>query len=216
VRHVTGVPIKFFGTGESLEGLEVFHPDRLVGRILGMGDVLSLIEKVEQEVDAEKALEAQKKMMAQTFNYEDFLEQLEQVKRLGPIDQLVRLIPGMQRQLGPALDMLKGDELGRVACIIHSMTYEERRNPDLVRNSGSRKRRIANGAGVHIAQVNALVKQFHNARKMMQQLGQMQRRYEKKGIGLGGLSANDLAGFGPEDLAKLSPEDITKLQRRLK
>ncbi|MCG3151448.1 MAG: Signal recognition particle protein [bacterium] len=216
IRAVTGVPIKYFGTGEALDGLDVFHPDRLVGRILGMGDVLSLIERVEREIDEESAKTVQKKILSSTFNYEDFLEQLQQIKKLGPIDQLIRLLPGMSRALGPALSALKGDELGRVECIIHSMTREERRNPDLLRNSGSRKRRVAAGAGVTIGEVNMLIKQFHNSRTMMKEMAGMQRRFEKAGLGLGGLNMKDLAGGLPEDLSQLSPQDIAKLQKRLR
>ncbi|HYE78577.1 MAG TPA: signal recognition particle protein, partial [bacterium] len=208
VRAVTGVPIKYFGTAEHLEGLEVFHPDRLVGRILGMGDVLSLIEKVEREVDEQQAKEMHKKIMSQTFNYEDFLDQLKQIKKLGSIDQIIRLLPGMQRAMGDALSNIRGDELTRVECIIQSMTLKERRDPDLLRNSGSRKRRVAAGAGVTIGEVNALIKQFHQSRTMMKQLTSMQRRFEKKGFGIGGLNMKDmdLAGLTPDDLAKMAPE----------
>lgn len=216
IRAVTGVPLKFFGTGEDLAGLEVFHPDRLVGRILGMGDVLSLIEKVEQEIDEESARKVQKKILSQTFNYEDFLEQMRQIKKLGPLDQLVRLLPGMSRMLGPALDAVKGDALIGVESIICSMTLEERRNPDLLRNSGSRKRRVAAGAGVTIGEVNMLIKQFHNSRNMMKELAGMQRRMEKKGLGLGGINLKDLEGGLPADLGDLSPQDIAKLQKRLR
>jgi signal recognition particle subunit SRP54 len=163
VREVTGVPIKFLGTGESIDGLDVFHPDRLASRILGMGDVLSLIEKAEENYDQEEAERAAKKMMNATFDLEDFLEQFQQIKTMGPLQQLVGMLPGA----GAALGDIQVDEkqLDRVEAIIRSMTPQERRNPKMI--TGSRKRRIAVGSGTRPQDVNGVLKQFSQAQKMM-------------------------------------------------
>jgi signal recognition particle subunit SRP54 len=163
VREVTGVPIKFIGTGETIDGLDVFHPDRLASRILGMGDVLSLIEKAESNYDQEEAELAAKKMLDATFDLEDFLEQFQQIKRMGPLQQLVGMLPGA----GSALGDIQVDEkqLGRVEAIIRSMTPQERRNPKMI--TGSRKRRIAAGSGTRPQDVNGVLKQFSQAQKMM-------------------------------------------------
>ncbi len=163
VREVTGVPIKFVGTGESIDGLDVFHPDRMASRILGMGDVLTLIEKAEANYDEEEAELTAKKMLDATFDLEDFLEQFQQIKRMGPLQQLVGMLPGA----GSALGDIQVDEkqLGRVEAIIRSVTPEERRNPKMI--TGSRKRRIAAGSGTRPQDVNGVLKQFSQAQKMM-------------------------------------------------
>ncbi len=163
VREVTGVPVKFVGTGESIDGLDVFHPDRMASRILGMGDVLTLIEKAEANYDEEEAELAAKKMLDATFDLEDFLEQFQQIKRMGPLQQLVGMLPGA----GSALGDIQVDEkqLGRVEAIIRSMTPRERRNPKMI--TGSRKRRIAAGSGTRPQDVNGVLKQFSQAQKMM-------------------------------------------------
>jgi signal recognition particle subunit SRP54 len=162
-REVTGVPIKFVGTGESIDGLDVFYPDRMASRILGMGDVMSLIEKAEENYDEEEAQRAAKKMMDSTFDLEDFLLQFQQLKKMGPLQQLVGMLPGA----GSALKDVRVDEshLARVEAIIRSMTSEERRNPKMI--SGSRRRRIATGSGTRPQDVNGVLKQFAQAQKMM-------------------------------------------------
>jgi signal recognition particle subunit SRP54 len=180
VRSVTGVPIKFIGTGEGLKGLEVFHPDRMAGRIIGMGDVLSLIEQVESEIDMDQAKELEQKIRDQSFNFEDFLQQLRQIKKMGPIENLIKMIPGMQRQIGKQLDNLQGNELVKVEAIICSMTREERQNPEIL--NSSRKKRIADGSGTKISEVNAILKQFKEARKMMKRMGKLGRKFQQKGI----------------------------------
>jgi len=158
---VTGRPIKFVGVGEKLEDLEVFHPDRMAERILGMGDILSLIEEAEARVDAKKAEEFVKKIQKESFTLEDFREQIQQLRRMGPITKLLEKIPGMQR--------VEVDEkaLVRVEAIINSMTPEERRKPEIL--NGRRKRRIAVGSGTQVSDVNKLLKRFEEAKKMMRQ-----------------------------------------------
>ncbi len=162
-REVTGVPIKFVGTGESVDGLDVFYPDRMASRILGMGDVMSLIEKAEETYDRDEADRAAKKMLDASFDLEDFLEQFQQIKKMGPLQQLVGMLPGA----GSALRDVQVDEshLARVEAIIRSMTPGERRNPKTI--TGSRKRRIAAGSGTRPQDVNAILKQFSQAQKMM-------------------------------------------------
>jgi signal recognition particle subunit SRP54 len=162
-REVTGVPIKFVGTGETIDGIDVFYPDRMASRILGMGDVLTLIEKAEKNYDQTEAERAAKKMMTASFDLEDFLEQFQQIRKMGPLQQLVGMLPGA----GSALRDVQVDEshLARVEAIIRSMTPEERRNPKVI--SGSRKRRIATGSGTRPQDVNGVLKQFSQAQKMM-------------------------------------------------
>lgn len=159
---VTGRPIKFIGVGEKLEDLEVFHPDRMAERILGMGDILSLIEEAEARVDAKKAEEFVRKIQKESFTLEDFREQIQQLRRMGPITKLLEKIPGMQK--------VEVDEkaLIKVEAIINSMTPEERRHPEIL--NGKRKRRIALGSGTQVSDVNKLLKRFEEARKMMKQL----------------------------------------------
>jgi signal recognition particle subunit SRP54 len=162
-REVTGVPIKFVGTGETIGDLDAFYPDRMASRILGMGDVLSLIEKAEQTYDQDEAERAARKMLDASFDLEDFLEQFQQLRKMGPLQQLVGMLPGA----GSALRDVQVDErqLGRVEAIIRSMTPEERRNPRMI--NGSRKRRIAAGSGTRPQDVNGVLKQFAQAQKMM-------------------------------------------------
>ncbi|MEK6252090.1 MAG: signal recognition particle protein [Actinomycetota bacterium] len=168
VKAVTGKPILYASTGEKLEDFERFHPDRMAGRILGMGDVLSLIEKAEKEVDAEQAVDMQEKMRREQFTLEDFLQQMRQVRRMGPMGNLLGMLPGMGAMKGMKdVDVDEG-ELDRVEAIILSMTPEERRNPEMI--NGSRRKRIAAGAGVKVQHVNQLVKQFGNMRKLMKQM----------------------------------------------
>lgn len=164
-RSVTGVPIKFVGMGEKLEGLEVFHPDRMAQRILGMGDVLTLIEKAQQAVDAEEAVKLQKKMLSAKFDLEDFRQQLANVRKMGPLDQIMKLIPGAAKMGGMMPDEFDEREMDMVDAIINSMTNQERRDPDLL--NASRKRRIAAGSGTTVQDINVLLKQFRELSKMM-------------------------------------------------
>ena len=167
IRSVTGVPIKFLGTGERTNELEVFHPDRLASRILGMGDVLSLIERAEEVLDEEVAERGAKKLMEGNFNLEDFLEQLHQVKKLGPLNKIMEMIPGMGdlTKAIPQEDMER--QLKRTQAIISSMTTVERRNPKVL--NGSRKRRVARGSGTTVQEVNQLLSQFRQMQNMMKQ-----------------------------------------------
>ncbi len=162
-REVTGRPIKFVGVGEGLDDLEVFHPDRMASRILGMGDVLTLIEKAEAVYEGDLALQAAEKLQSASFDLDDFLEQFQQLRKMGPLQQLVTMLPGA----GRALRDVEIDEkdLGRVEAIIRSMTLAERRNPKMI--NGSRKRRIATGSGTRPQDVNSVLKRFSEAQKMM-------------------------------------------------
>jgi signal recognition particle subunit SRP54 len=168
VKAVTGKPILYASTGEKLEDFERFHPDRMAGRILGMGDVLSLIEKAEKEVDAEQALDMQEKLRREQFTLEDFLGQMRQVRRMGPMGNLLGMLPGMGGVKGLKDVEVDEGELDRVEAIILSMTPQERRTPEII--NGSRRKRIAVGAGVKVQHVNQLVKQFDGARKLMKQM----------------------------------------------
>jgi signal recognition particle subunit SRP54 len=168
VKAVTGKPILYASTGEKLEDFERFHPDRMAGRILGMGDVLSLIEKAEKEVDAEQAMDLQEKLRREQFTLEDFLGQMRQVRKMGPMGNLIGMLPGMGAMKGLKNADVDEGELDRVEAIILSMTPEERRNPGLI--NGSRRKRIAAGAGVKVQHVNQLVKQFDQVRKLMKQM----------------------------------------------
>src|SRR5512135_163016 len=168
IRSVTGVPIKFLGIGEKTDGLEVFHPDRLATRILGMGDMLTLIEKAEANFDQAQAAKSAEKLLSARFDMEDFLQQLQQVKKLGPISGLLDMIPGMggvKQQIDP---QEAEHSMKRIEAIIHSMTLKERRQPDIL--NGSRKRRIAKGSGTQVQDINQLIKQFREMQHMMKQL----------------------------------------------
>ncbi|NCF66852.1 MAG: signal recognition particle protein [Chloroflexi bacterium] len=174
MREVTGVPIKFLGTGEKLNAVEVFHPDRLVNRILGMGDVVSLIEKAQEEMDQEEAQKAGERLMSGDFNLEDFLKQMQQIRKLGPIGKLMDMIPGMNK-MSRDVDLSNAEEdLKRVEAIIQSMTVQERRSPKIIK--ASRKRRIASGSGTTVQDVNVLLKQFREMQRMMKKLGKGGRR----------------------------------------
>jgi len=168
MREVTGVPIKFLGTGEKVSAIEVFYPDRLANRILGMGDVMTLIEKAQSEMDQEEAQKAGARMMEGKFDLDDFLNQMQQIKRLGPIGQLMEMIPGMGK-MAKDVDMSQAEQdLKRIEAIIRSMTLQERRNPKIIK--ASRKRRIATGSGTTVQDVNILLKQFREMQNMMKQL----------------------------------------------
>ena len=180
VKYITGKPIKFIGTGEKLDAIELFHPDRMASRILGMGDVLSLIEKAEAAYDEKNAKELEKKFREQTFTLEDFLEQLNQLKKMGNLDQLIGMMPGVNA------GSLKGAELdekhmAKIEAIILSMTPDERMRPELI--NGSRRKRIAKGSGTTVEDVNKLLKQFDQMKKLMKQFsgaGAKRRMFGKK------------------------------------
>ncbi|MGM9924160.1 MAG: signal recognition particle protein [Bacillus sp. (in: firmicutes)] len=181
IRSVTNTPIKFVGLGEKLDALEVFHPERMASRILGMGDVLTLIEKAQANVDEAKAKELEQKLRTQTFTFDDFLEQLGQVRNMGPLDDLLKMLPGANKMKG--LDNLSIDEkqIGHVEAIIRSMTAKEKSNPEIL--NASRRKRIAKGSGTSIQEVNRLLKQFDEMKKMMKQMTNMQKG-KKKGFKL--------------------------------
>ncbi len=173
VRSVTNKPIKYIGMGEKLEYLEPFYPDRMASRILGMGDVLSLIEKAQQNIDAKEAADMERKLRENDFTLEDFLSQMQNIKKMGPIKDLIGMIPGMGGQLNlDALDKVDAEkEMSHVEAIIQSMTKEERNNPSIL--NGPRKKRIANGSGRSIAEVNRLLKQFEEMKKMVKQMSSL-------------------------------------------
>lgn len=167
MRATTGVPIKFLGTGEKLNGFEEFHPDRLASRILGMGDVLTLIEKAQSEFDEREALQLQKKLMDNQFTLQDFLDQLQKIKRMGSLASLMGMIPGMSRFADQIDEKEVDGRIKRVEAIIHSMTYAERNNPKLL--NASRRKRIATGSGVQVRDVNEVIKQFQDMQTLMSQ-----------------------------------------------
>ncbi len=186
MREVTGVPIKFLGTGEKLNAIEEFHPDRLANRILGMGDVMTLIEKAQQELDEDEARLAGERLVSGDFNLEDFLKQMQQIKRMGPIGKLLEMVPGMGK-MSKDVDLSGAEsELKRIEAIIQSMTLIERRNPKIIK--ANRKRRIAKGSGTTVQDVNALLKQFREMQRMMKQLRKGGRR--GRGGGLGSMFGN--------------------------
>jgi len=195
IRSVTGVPIKFMGVGEKIEALEAFYPDRLASRILGMGDVLSLIERAQEAIDEEEALKAQAKLQQGKFDLEDFLNAMHQLKRMGPLRQVMEMVPGFNK-LADMPDMeeaLEGDQLKHIEAIILSMTLEERHNPDIL--NGSRKRRVARGSGTTPQDVNQLLVQFNEMRTMIRQVSsgkgpwaKMARQYGG-GAGIPGMPA---------------------------
>ncbi|MDD3268318.1 MAG: signal recognition particle protein [Syntrophomonadaceae bacterium] len=179
VKAVTGCPIKYVGMGEKLDALEPFYPDRMASRILGMGDILSLVEKAQANIDQKKAREMEQKIRKQEFTLEDFLEQMQQVRSMGPLEDLLGMIPGMGKQM----KSLKGDfdekEILRIEAIIKSMTRAERRDTSLL--NGSRKKRIAKGSGTRVQEVNRLLKQFEESRKLMKQFADMAGKKGKRG-----------------------------------
>ena len=178
IRAVTNKPIKFVGMGEKLDQLEPFHPDRMASRILGMGDVLSLIEKAQATLDEKKALELEKKIRSQQFTLEDFLDQIDQVKNLGPLDEILGMIPGINNKALKNLD-IDEKEIVKIQAIIQSMTPEERNNPSII--NSSRRKRIASGSGTTVQDVNKLLKQFRETKKMMKRFTDMEKSMKKKG-----------------------------------
>lgn len=183
VTYVVEKPIKFMSTGEKLDAISVFYPDRMAQRILGMGDVISLVERAQQQIDEEQAKKLNTKIRSNTFNLEDFLDQLQQIKRMGSMKDLLAMIPGM----GNAMKDLPIDDdaFKPIEAIIRSMTFEERRNPDKI--NGSRRKRIADGSGTTVRDVNDLLKQFEQMRKMMKQMS---------GMGKMGKAMKGLTGLG--------------------
>jgi signal recognition particle subunit SRP54 len=181
---VVGVPIAFVGSGERLQDLEPFHPDRVVSRVLGMGDVLSLIEKAEEAVSVEDAEKLERKIRTDDFTLEDFRDQLRTIKKMGPLEQILGMLPGMGqlKQLAANREAVDDKQLARVEAIINSMTAKERRNHALI--NGSRRKRIAKGSGTSVEEVNRLLKQFVQMKKMLKQLGGMAGLGKKRG-GLG-------------------------------
>lgn len=175
IRSVTGKPIKFIGIGEKTDEMEQFHPDRLASRILGMGDVVTLVEKAQSSIDQEKAAKLEAKLKKAEFDLEDFLDQLQQIKKMGSLESLIKMIPGAGKQLGSANVDEKG--LVRVEAIINSMTREERHNPRIL--NGNRRKRIASGSGTRVQDVNQLMNQFEQMKKMMKQF----KGKSGKGIG---------------------------------
>ena len=179
IREVTGKPIKFSGIGEKMSDLEVFHPERMASRILGMGDVLTLIEQAQSSIDEKEARELGSKMMSKEFNYEDYLKAFEQMQKLGPLNKIMEMLPGMNSKEMKGVNLEDGEkEMLKTKSIIQSMTQKERRNPKLLEHA-SRKKRIAKGAGVTIQDVNKVIKGFDNMKKMMKQMGGMQKGGKK-------------------------------------
>ncbi len=178
IRNVAEKPIKFIGVGEKLGELEPFHPDRMASRILGMGDVLSLIERAQTAIDEKKAKELEEKIRTQKYSFNDFLEQLDQIKSMGPLDELLGMIPGVNSKALKGLNV--GDkEIKKIEAMIKSMTNHERENPEII--DASRRKRIAKGSGTNVSELNKLLKQFKDTRKMMKQFGNMGKGMKKRG-----------------------------------
>ena len=175
VKAVTGKPIKFVGMGEKLDALEQFHPDRMASRILGMGDMLTMIEKAQESFDLKEAAKLEEKLRKQEFTLDDFLKQIRDVKKLGPIEQIIGMIPGLSSVKKQMKDVKVDEkEFSRIEAMICSMTPEERQNPSII--DASRKKRIANGSGTNVRDLNALLKQFESTRKMFKQFSEMTKR----------------------------------------
>ena len=183
IRAATGLPVSFLGTGERTDGLEPFHPDRLAQRILGMGDILSFVERVQENVDQAEAEAAAKRMMENRFTLEDFRGQLNQIKKMGPIGQLLQMVPGAGDLAGAAQQAVDSGQMKRIEAIIDSMTPEERRRPDIIK--ASRRRRIALGSGTSTADVNRLLKQFADMQRVMKMIGA--GKLPRAGGGIGAL-----------------------------
>lgn len=181
IRHMTQKPIKFIGVGEKMNDFEVFHPDRMASRILGMGDVLSLIEKAQEAIDEKEAKELGQKMMENDFTYDDYLTAMEQMKKLGSLSKIIEMIPGVPKEM-KEIDFDAGEkQLAKVKAIIYSMTPKERKNPKLIVGSSSRKKRIANGSGTSLQEVNKLIKGHEMMRKQMKQMKSLTKK-SKKGL----------------------------------
>ena len=179
IRSVTQTPIKFVGLGEKMDALEPFHPERMASRILGMGDVLTLIEKAQANVDEEKAKELEQKFRSATFTLDDFLDQLGQVRKLGPLDELLKMMPGANKIKGLNNIQIDEKQIAHVEAIIRSMTKAEKEHPEIL--NSNRKKRVAKGSGRTVPEVNRLLKQFEDMKKMMKQMSGMQQKGKKKG-----------------------------------
>ena len=183
IKSITNKPIKYIGVGEKMNDFEVFYPDRMSSRILGMGDVLSLIEKAQEAIDEKEAADLGKRMLNQEFNFEDYLMAMDQMAKLGPLNKLLEMIPGMNAKELQGVDLSKGEAtMAMTKAIIHSMTAKERRNPNLVAKSMSRKTRIAKGSGTSIQEVNKLMKSYEMMKKNMKQMKSMQKQVKKGGL----------------------------------
>ncbi len=205
IRSVVGVPIKFIGTGENVDALEPFYPDRLAGRILGMGDVVSLVERAQQQMTEEDSHKLEEKVLEGRFNLEDFLSQLQQLKQMGPLSQILEMIPGIGQAMRQSNVQITDDQYKHVEAMIYSMTPDERRHPDIIKPS--RRKRIAAGSGTSSDQVNQMLNQFRQMQKMMSQMGQMGGGGGKKRGGglrslLGG-GGNPLGGMSEADLEQM-------------
>jgi signal recognition particle subunit SRP54 len=181
VKYVIGKPIAFAATGEKIDAFEQFHPDRMAGRILGMGDMLTLIEQAEKVFEQDKAEEAAARMLEGQFTLEDFLDQLQQLKKMGPLSGIMGMLPGMPKEMKDA--QIGDDQVKTTEAIIRSMTPEERRQPEII--NGSRRTRIAKGSGTQVADVNRLIKQFTEMQKMMKRMGGLAKPQGKAGKGKG-------------------------------
>lgn len=187
IRAVTEKPIKFVGMGEKMDALEPFHPERMASRILGMGDVLSLIEKAQENVDLEKAKELEEKLKTQNFTFDDFVEQIKAVRKMGPLEDLLKMLPGANKIKGLNNIQIDEKQIDRLEAIIYSMTPEERERPEII--NASRKKRIAKGSGTSIQEVNRLLKQFEDMKKMMKQMTSMAQGKGKKKMKLPGFDS---------------------------
>ena len=213
MKKVTGAPIKFMGTGEKVDDFEVFHPDRIASRILGMGDVVSLVEKAQEHVDQDEAARMAEKMFKAEFDFEDFLSQMRHMKKLGSVGSIAQMLPGMGNVgVGDKEDKM----LARHEAIILSMTKEERSKPRIL--AGSRRKRIADGAGVQIKDVNQLVKQFSQMQKMMKKMKGGKMRKMMGALGGGGMGdlAGGMPGAGMPDLTGMDQKELAKLAKQLK
>jgi signal recognition particle subunit SRP54 len=180
IRAVTGRPVKFISVGEKVDSLEVFHPDRLASRILGMGDMLTLIEKAQAASDEAKAQALTEKLRRQEFDLEDFLDQMRQLRSMGPIGQVMKMLPGVSNIPGLKKSEVDDADMKRIQAIIESMTPQERRQPSII--SGSRRQRIAKGSGTTVTEVNQLLKQFEQTKKMLKQMTQMTGKRGRRGM----------------------------------
>ncbi|MEQ9411995.1 MAG: signal recognition particle protein [Fuerstiella sp.] len=217
VRAVTGVPIKFIGVGEQLDRLEQFHPDRMAGRILGMGDVLSLVEKAQQEFDEAEMQAQQEKMQQGKFTLDDFRKQMRQIKKLGSMREVMKMIPGMGKVVDQMGDLNPEDDMRRIEGIINSMTLDERENPDRI--DRSRRNRIAQGSGVEPAEVNKLLKEFNTMGKMMQDMSNMSLRDRMKTVKQmadGGMMDPMADLREKKSRSKRGPTDVTQLRDKKK
>ncbi len=185
MREVTGVPIKYLGVGEKTDALEAFHPDRMASRILGMGDVLTLIERAQESMDQEKSLSSAKRLMKGEFDLEDFQQQMQQVRKIGPLSQLMDMIPGFNRLSKDLAPDVTDQQMKRIEAIINSMTREERRRPEII--NANRKRRIARGSGTEVQDINELLSQFKQIKRMMKQMADAGKQRKGRFPGFPGL-----------------------------